>query len=128
MSFSHWIGVVILAAMLGFLTREDLKLLRRRRAHTEGTVTGHRRSLDDGSEYYVAQVRFTTEDGRSIDFDDTFGRSTPTPPAGARVRVLYATEDPSQARVVRWGLRPLIYCIVLAMLALLVASGLGFVR
>jgi hypothetical protein len=128
MTVFHWIGLGLLAVALGFLMRSDLRFAAGRRARAQGAITGYRRSLDDGSEWFIAQVRFATASGAVIDFEDTLGKGQPEPPPGARVPVIYPVDEPAKARVERTWLRPAIYALLLAMLALLAASGLELIH
>jgi hypothetical protein len=128
MTVFHWIGLGLLAIVVAFMLRDDMAFLRGRRGRAVGAITGYRRSLDDGSEWFVAQVRFATASGSVIDFEDTLGKGQPEPPPGSGVSVIYPVEEPAKARVERTWLRPAIYALLLAMLGLLAASGLGLIQ
>ena len=109
MSIFFIIAIGFLAFTLAILMRQDWQFLRQPRKQARGTVFDHRRSVDDGSEYFMAMVRFKTDDGRTIEFTDTFGRPTPNPAVGTELEVVYAVATPENARVRRPGLRIALY-------------------
>lgn len=128
MTVFHIIGLGLLAVVVAFMLRDDMAFLRGRRGRAAGAITGYRRSLDDGSEWFVARVRFVTDAGAVIDFEDTLGKGRPVPAPGASVPVVYPVEAPGKARVARTWLRPAIYATLAWAGFLLAASGLGWVR
>ena len=54
-------------------------------------------SSDDGTVYYPV-VRFTTAEGRTVEFRSSTG-SSPPPDVGDRVEVLYDSDDPQDAQL-----------------------------
>ena len=122
------IAVGFLAIVLVFLAFEDCQFLRRPRHRARGTVFDHRRSTDEGSEYFSAMVRFVTLDGKTIEFTDTLGLSSRRRPVGSQLDVVYPIEMPDKARVPRPWLRVTIYCFLLVALTLLIAQGTGILQ
>ena len=116
-----WASIALTVAALFVLAREDWPFLTRRRVRTLGTVYDHVRGSDEGSEHFSARVRFLADDGRLIEITDTLPKSTPTPPTGTIVPLSYPTGMPEKARIPRVGLRLVIYCALLGLLAVLLA-------
>lgn len=128
MTLFHWIANGFLILVLAAIAWQDVCLLRlgpKKRA--VGTVIDHRRSVDDGAEYFAARIRFVSDTGREVVFEDGVGRSEPTPAVGSRIHIVYPVADPSSARVPRPGLRLFIYAALLAALALVTASGMRWI-
>lgn len=107
-----FLALAILAMVGGVLLIEDLRLMRSPRRETTGEVYDHRRSLDDGSVYYVALVRYRDQHGMQHEFEDTFGRSYATPPIGFTVKVVHSLAAPHVARIPRPMLRTSLYAFV----------------
>ncbi len=128
MDFFLWLGLAFAGFVLAILVLQDMNLLATRRVRTKGTVFGHRRSVDDGSEYYMAKVRFTTEDGRQIEIDDTYGSGRPKPPTGTLVDVVYPIGAPEKGRIPRLWLRLMLYAIMLFLLTVLTGRLLGWLK
>jgi hypothetical protein len=77
----------------------------------EGTVTGNevwRTNDPEGSAILRASyhpiVRFTTQNGETLEFTDAAGTQSPSYEVGDPVNVLYDPYDPGQARVRSWNL------------------------
>ena len=129
MDFFLWIGLVFAVSVLGILIWQDLPLLTSRKVRTKGTVYDHRSSLDDdGARTYLAKVRFTAEDGRQIEIEETSGGPAPKPPIGTLVDVVYPANAPDKARVRHAFLRLLIYAFMLFVLAVVVGRLLGWLK
>jgi hypothetical protein len=66
--------------------------------HATGTVIDlSEDSTSDGTVYYPV-VRFTTAEGRTVEFRSSTGSSSP-PDVGDRVEVLYDSDDPQDAKL-----------------------------
>jgi hypothetical protein len=128
MTIFLWLGVSLLSVVLAYLVFEDWQFMSRTRRHVYGTVFDHRRSTDDGSEFFSAMVRFETHEGQVIEFTDTFGRRSRQPAAGSQLEVIYPVGLAEKARVNRPWLRPALYGGVIATLAALVAHGTGILK
>jgi hypothetical protein len=123
-----WIGITFAAIVLAILVWQDIPLLATRQVRTDGTVIDHRRSVDDGSEYFAAKVRFKADDGRWIEIEDSVGYPRARPPVGTQVSVVYPAGAPQKGRVRRLWLRPLLYGIMLFMLTVLVVRLVGYLK
>jgi Protein of unknown function (DUF3592) len=83
-------GVVWLVLTVRFVADAD---------RTTGTVVDVESSTDaDGYETFYPVVRFTTADGREVEFRSDSGSSSP-PSTGNRVDVLYDPDDPQDAEL-----------------------------
>lgn len=125
MTIVLWLGIAFLAPVLAYLLFEDWLFLSRSRLRTKGTVFGHYRSTDDGSEYFSARIRFQTASGQPVEITDTFGSGSRRPPVGAVLDLVYPEGLPGRARVPRPLLRLLLYGIVGGLLGVLVALLAG---
>jgi Protein of unknown function (DUF3592) len=125
MWFFLTVAIGFLAIVLVFLAFEDWQFLRRPRRRAQGTVFDHRRSTDEGSEYFSPMVRFVTLDGKTIEITDTFGLSSRHPSLGSQLEVVYPIEMPEKARIRRPWLRVAIYGGVIVAIAILIARGIG---
>lgn len=123
-----WIGIGFAVLVLAILIWQDLPLLTTRQLRTQGTVFDHRRSVDDGSEYFAAKVRFKADDGRWIEIEDSVGFPRARPPVGTQVHVVYPAGAPDKGRVRRLWLRPLLYGIMLFLLAAMLGRLLGYLK
>ena len=93
-------GVIFLSVLLfpALRTRSQLK----GGARAQGTVVGAKQQMgmlgDNPTTYYHPVVRFTTPDGRTVEF--TAGTGTGAQPeTGARVPVRYRPDDPDDAEL-----------------------------
>lgn len=123
-----WIGIGFAAFVLAILIWQDVPLLMKRQVRTQGTVSDHRRSVDDGSEYFAAKIRFKADDGRWIEIEDSVGFPKARPPVGTQVNVVYPAGAPDKGRVRRLWLRPLLYAIMIFLLAAMLGRLLGYLR
>jgi hypothetical protein len=128
MDFFLWVWVVFAAIVLSVLIWQDIPLLTTRQVRTQGTVFDHRRSVDDGSAYFAAKVRFKADDGRWIEIEDSVGFPKARPPVGTQVSVVYPAGIPEKGRIPRLWLRPLLYGFMLFLLAMLIAKLVGWLR
>ena len=116
-----WVGILLAGFALAMFARDDWRLVSSRRVRTRGIVYAHRRSLDDGSESFAAQIRFQTDDGRAIEIVDGVLHPTPTPPVGSEVDLVYPAARPTLARRPRPALRIVIYSVLIFVLVVLFA-------
>lgn len=112
------IGLVAIALLA--IGINDLLPRRGRQLRARGTVFEHVRNIGDRGDTYTPKVRFTTADGRQIEFTDGFGVSRNALPIGTAVPVIYSAEIPERAFVPHRGKRVLAYVILIGMLALLI--------
>ena len=63
-----------------------------------GTVIDLDSQMSDGDIVYYPEVRFTTAEGRTVEFKSSSGSSSP-PDVGDRVEVLYDPDDPRDAQL-----------------------------
>ena len=84
-----WLGIALVAGVSAFVVYDDWPRLVRRQVRAQGTVIDHRRDVDDGSENFTARVRFMTPEGNAVEVMDYVLKSTPTPPVGTAVSVVY---------------------------------------
>jgi hypothetical protein len=93
-------GVGYLLISLGQARHAEYEKALASAERTEGVVIEMRRdhSLDDIFDYPV--VRFTTAEGRQVDFEASIRRSPPKHKVGDKVPVYYQRADPSQADIV----------------------------
>jgi hypothetical protein len=120
-----WIGLGFCVFVLAILVWQDLPLLRARRLRTKGTVFDHRRSVDDGAAYHMARISFTDEAGRRVEIEDGVGYPVPRPPVGTGVTVVYPAGSPDKGRVRRYWLRPLLYGVMLFLIAVMIGKLTG---
>jgi Protein of unknown function (DUF3592) len=111
---THWllrafvaIGVVVLISGAVLLVRAAQFV--RTAEHATGAVVAVSRETDsDGEVSFYPVVRFTTADGKQIQFKSSSGSSSPSHKAGENVDVLYDPDDPSDAKLSGffdlWGL------------------------
>ncbi len=123
-----WVGIAFLLAILAYLLREDVPLVMSRQLRARGTVYDHCRRVDDGSEFFMAMVRFRAADGRWIEFTDSLGLPKPKPPVGTQVDVVYPADAPEKARVKRLWLRWVIYAFLLFGLSVMIGRLMGWLR
>ncbi len=121
-----WISLALVVFTTVILLREDWKFLRLGRAHVRATVSGHKRSLDEGHENFAAQFRFATDHGETIQITDAVLQNTAEPPVGTTVDLVYPNGRPDLARRPRPFLRSMIYVTLLAMNAILAARLANF--
>jgi hypothetical protein len=93
---------------------------------TEGVVIEMRRdhTLDDIFDYPV--VRFTTVEGRQVDFEASIRRNPPKHKVGDKVPVYYQRADPKQADIVGTESFGYDMFVVFGVLALLMLFGILF--
>jgi hypothetical protein len=99
-----WVRLVVLALGVGLLLASAAAFVHTKRfmagaEHATGTVIDLSEdfSSDDGTVYYPV-VRFTTAEGRTVEFRSSTGSSSP-PDVGDRVEVLYDSDDPQDAKL-----------------------------
>jgi hypothetical protein len=122
-----WMGIALTTFCLFIFVRDDWRMLSRGRRRARGTVFGHRRSIDEGSEVFAPMVRFQAEDGRQFETTDIVLNATPTPQVGTELGVVYPAGLPHKARVSRPCLRVFLYAVLTGLLALLIARLLDLV-
>ena len=90
-------GLLVGAVALGLNTRSFIATAK----HAEGTVTEllEKRDKDDGSITYTPVVGFTADNGAAISFTSSFSSRPAAYDVGEKVEVLYAPEDPNDARI-----------------------------
>jgi hypothetical protein len=115
-------GLLIGTFALGMNTRSFIAAAK----HAEGTVTElvEKRDKDDGSITYTPVVAFTADNGATVSFTSSFSSQPAAYAVGEKVEVLYAPDDPNDARIKGFGslwLGPLIMGVLG-----LVFSGIGF--
>jgi hypothetical protein len=73
--------------------------------HAPGTVTEliPKRDSDDGSITYTPVVIFEATSGASISFTSSFSSNPPSYDVGEKVEVLYAPDNPNEARINGFG-------------------------
>ncbi len=94
--------------------------------HAEGTVTEllEKRDKDDGSITYTPVVAFIADSGANVSFASSFSSKPAAYDVGETVEVLYAPDDPNDARIKGFGslwLGPLIMGVLG-----FVFAGIGF--
>jgi hypothetical protein len=99
-----WVPLVCLALGVGLLLASAATFVHIQRfmagaEHATGTVIDLSEDLssNDGTVYYPV-VRFTTAEGRTVEFRSSTGSSSP-PDVGDRVDVLYDADDPQDAKL-----------------------------
>lgn len=128
MWFFCWLGIAFMAALLVYLLYEDWHFFSRPRRAVWGTVVDHQRTVDDGSEFFAAKVRFTDDKGNAVEFADSLGRTERKPHVGKKVKIVYPIGLPQKARVARRWQRPLIYAFVVGTITILSAVLLGYLK
>ena len=118
-----WAGISLTTFCLLILARDDWEMFSRGRRRARGAIVNHRRSIEDGSQVFVAMIRFESEGGRQIEFADIVFSSTPTPPLGTMIEVVYPSRLPEKAKIIRPKLRLMLYVFM----ALLIARLLNLV-
>jgi hypothetical protein len=105
----------------------DWLFLRRPGRNARGTIIGHRRLNDDGRQRSLAIIRFESDDGRTIEFTNSWG-SRHELAVGSMIDVEYPSGFPQKARIpgsysplLAYGLS----AVVLAMLAAFIAAPAG---
>jgi hypothetical protein len=103
------VGLLVGAAVLVMKTRSFIAAAK----HAPGTVTEllEKRDRDDGSISYTPVVEFNADNGASIRFTSSFSSKPAAYDVGERVEVLYAPNNPNDARINGFGslwLAPLI--------------------
>jgi hypothetical protein len=95
------LGLLLGALALGVNTRKFIATAK----HAEGTVTEliQKRDSDDGSITFTPIVRFETDGGASVSFTSSFSSNPPSYSVGETVGVLYAPDDPNDARINGFG-------------------------
>jgi hypothetical protein len=121
----HWVPRLFLAIGFVLLVLGAVTLVRTLQfvsgaEHATGTVVELSRSSDsEGTVTFHPVVRFTTAEGRTVEFVSSTGSSPPDHSAGDRVEVLYDPDDPQDARLTGFfdlWLLPLVFGVM----------GLGF--
>lgn len=95
----------------------------------QGTVIDLVQSRSSSQRSYRPVVRFSTEDGQTLEFTSSFGSNPPGYARGDSVQVLYPPDDPQQARIhsfLALWLMPIIFAGVGGVFAL-IGGGLIFV-
>jgi hypothetical protein len=98
-----WVPRVCLALGVGLLLASAATFVHTKRfmagaEHATGTVIDlSEDSTSDGTVYYPV-VRFTTAEGRTVEFRSSTGSSS-APDVGDRVEVLYDSDDPQDAKL-----------------------------
>jgi Protein of unknown function (DUF3592) len=90
------LAIVLLLVAVGTFVKE-LRFVRGAERAT-GTVIDLSSSLSEGSFTYYPIVRFTTAEGRTVEFQSPSGSSSP-PDVGDRVEVLYDPDNPRDAQL-----------------------------
>jgi hypothetical protein len=116
-------GMALLLAVLAILAAEDLRLFRHGARTSRGTVSGHRRGVDEGQPTFAPVIAFEDGEGQLRTITDSLWRAAPVPPVGTAVTVLHGPGG-SPVRVHRPLARLAGYGALLAGLVLL-ASRLG---
>ena len=85
------IGAVVLVRTMQFVAKAE---------HATGTVIELTGEIDsEGDELFFPVVRFTTADGKEIEFESSSGSSPASHSTGDRVEVLYDPDDPNDAQL-----------------------------
>jgi hypothetical protein len=98
----------------------DWLFLRRPRHYARGTVMGQKLLKDDGRQISLAIVRFECDDGRTIEFTNSWG-SQHQLAVGSMVDVEYPAGLPQKARIAGSYSPLLVYGLSAVVLAMLVA-------
>ena len=129
MSTMSKIGLVFIALGIGFMVREHIIILGS--PIVEGRVielisvrSGLGRSSGSGG--LIPKVKFKTLDGREIVFNPKAGSQTPGVQTGDRVLVAYDREDPTRARLLRFGYRFGFWYCIAGLGLLIIYLGYGF--
>lgn len=123
-----WRGIGLTSFALFIFVRDDGRLLYHGKKRALGTVVGYRRSIDEGSDVFMALVRFETDASATQEIVDAMITPTPTPAVSTRLPVIYPASKPQWARVHRPALRALIYAFLVGLLLLLVARLLNVIE
>jgi hypothetical protein len=94
-------GLLLGAIALGVSTRKFIATAK----HAEGTVTEllEKRDKDDGSITYTPVVGFIAASGANVSFTSSFSSKPAAYDVGEKVGVLYAPDDPNDARIDGFG-------------------------
>lgn len=92
------IGVVLLVVCPIFFVR-TLQFVAGAERVTGTVIDLSRESDSEGTVTFYPVVRFTTADGRTVEFVSSSGSSPPSESVGDRVEVLYDPDDPQDARL-----------------------------
>jgi Protein of unknown function (DUF3592) len=98
-----WVPLVCLALGVGLLLASAATFVHTKRfmagaEHATGTVIDLSEDFSSDDETVHPVVRFTTAEGRTVDFRSSTGSSSP-PDVGDRVDVLYDPDDPQDAKL-----------------------------
>jgi Protein of unknown function (DUF3592) len=116
------LGMALLGFVAFILLRRDVVFLSRKSVRVTGKVTGHRKSHDDGSDFYSANIEFLDERGEAHRLEDDYGLRTPFPAIGQEVNVIYPEGAPQIARVPRPFVRIILYLFVFGVITVLVSE------
>ena len=95
-----FLAVGIVALVIGMVTLVRTVQFVQRAEHAPGTVIDLSRETDsEGEVTFYPVVRFTTAEGKEIEFKSSSGSSPPSQSEGDRVDVLYDPDDPNDARL-----------------------------
>ena len=103
----------------------DWLFLRRSRLKALGTVVGHRQIKNDAGLLSLPIIRFDTDDGRTVEFTNSWSPWRREPSVGSSVAVEYPVGFPQKARITGSYSPLLAYglaVVVLAMLAVFVVT------
>lgn len=89
------VGLILLGA--GYLWQQHTQTFLAGASLAEGTVIGFK--VSGSSDSYHPKVRFTTNEGETIEFTSSSGSRPPAYDKGERVEVLYRPSDPQQAMI-----------------------------
>src|SRR5258708_10872914 len=107
----YWLAVRIYNEWL-FLRWSGLNAL--------GTMIGHRRISDDGGQLSLPIIRFESDDGRTVEFTNAWGRRSHELAVGSLIAVEYPRGLPHKARILGSYSPFLAYGLFVAVLAALV--------
>jgi Protein of unknown function (DUF3592) len=125
---AHARGVILGAygvTLVGFLLIDAFRTRRllKSGAMARGTVVGADEDTDEDGATYNPVVRFTTADGRTVEFTSAVGYSS-KPDVGGAVDVRYLADDPERAEIDRAAMWMLPAAVgVLSGLGLVVAGA-----
>ena len=123
------VGLVFIVVGIGFMVREHVII--RRSPIAEGQIIELISVRNDlgksaSSGGLIPKVRFKTMEGREIVFNPKVGSQTPGVQTGDRVLVAYDREDPSRARLLRFGYRFGFWYGIVGLGLLIIYLGYGF--
>src|SRR5579862_8535281 len=100
-----------------FLSRSRLKRL--------GTVIGHRQIKNEAGLLSLPIIRFNADDGRTIEFTNSWGLRRDRPSVGSSVAVEYPVGFPQKARITGSYSPRLAYGLAVVVLAMLVVFAVA---